>query len=832
MWNDLRYGLRTLRRSPVFAAVAVLSLALGIGANTSIFSLMSQVMFRMLPVAEPERLVVFHAEGEREGSSSKDSQEAVFSYPMYRDLRDRSEVFEGVMARSSAAVSLMYGGQTDRARGEIVSGNFFEVLGVRAALGRVFTADDDRVPGGHPVVVLGYGYWKRRFGGNPALVNQSVTVNGHPMVVIGVAPAGFHGVLSSNTPDVLLPVMMKREATPNWNSFDARQDRWLNIFGRLKPGVSMKRAEAALQGLYRAASEEDLARMSHPLSGHDRDEYLSQKLELRPAAQGINSLRADWENPLLALMAMVGLVLLIACANVANLMLARATGRQKEIAIRLAIGAARAAIARQLVLESLLIAMAGGLVGLIVTSWTTAALLGFLPDGATGGWLNASLDWRTFCFCAALTIGTGILFGLAPALASTRPNVAPALMEQSGSAGARGAQVWLRKVFIVAQVAVSVVLLVGAGLFGRSLFNLMTENPGFQTRNLLRFSVDPSLNGYDLVRGQAFYRELQKRLAMLPGVRSVGGASLGPFGNGRRAGNITLEGYRVKEDEYTGASQDALTPDYVRTMGIPLVAGREFSPRDGAGAQKVALVNEAFAKRYSRAGRLLGKHFGFGGGHETKLEWEIVGIVRDIKYGNLREQADPFVYVPTTQQDHLERMTFFVRAANDENKLGPEVRALVQNMDANLPVFGMSLMEVRLADSIYRDRLIAILASAFGALATLLAAIGLYGVVAFNVTRRTAEMGLRMALGALPTDVVAMVMKEAGLLVAIGGLIGLGAAVALSRLIESQLFGMKANDPFVFSAAAMVLALAGGLAGYIPARRASRIDPIRALRYE
>jgi predicted permease len=832
MWNDLRLGLRTLRRSPVFTAVAVLSLALGIGANTSIFSLLSQVMFRLLPVTEPERLVVFHTEGQREGTSSSDSPEAVFSYPLYRDLRDRNQVFEGVIARSSAPVSFSSGGQTERVRAELVSGNFLEVLGVRAALGRVFTPDDDRLPGAHPVIVLSHGYWKRRFGGSPAILNQKVNINGHPMVIIGVAPLGFQGVLSGDTPDLLVPVMMKREASPNWDGFDDREYRWLNVFARLKPGVPMRQAEAGMQALYRAASEEDIARMKNPLREHDREQYLGQKLELRAAAQGINSLRADWETSLLALMAMVGLVLLIACSNVANLMLARANGRQKEIAIRLAMGAGRMAIVRQLVVESLIIAVAGGVLGLIVTNWTTAGLLRLLPDDATGGWLAASLDWRTLGFCTALAVSTGILFGLAPAIGSTRLDLAPALKEQSGNAAAGGAQAWLRKLFIMAQVALSLMLLVGAGLFGRSLFNLMTEDPGFHAEKLLRFSVDPRLNGYDNARGRAFYRELQQRLTLLPGARSVGGAFLGPFGHGRRSGNITIEGYRAKEDEYVGASEDALTPDYFRTMGTPIIAGREFTDRDSAGAPKVAIVNQAFAKRYASAGNLLGKHLAFSTGDKAKLDWEIVGIVRDSKYSNLREHADPFIYTSNAQQDTLERMTFFVRALRDDSKLAGEVRSLVRNMDANLPVFRMGLMEVQIADSIYRDRLIAILACAFGALATLLAAIGLYGVVAFNVARRTAEMGLRMALGALPGDVLGLVMTEVGQLVAVGAVVGLAAAVALSRLVESQLFGMKANDPLVFSTATVVLALSAGLAGYIPARRAARIDPIRALRYE
>ncbi len=831
MWNDLRFGFRTLRRSPVFAIVAVLSLALGIGANTSIFSLLSQVIFRFLPVADPESLVVFHADGQREGRSSSDNGEAVFSYPMYRDLRDRNRVFSGVIARSGAPVSVSYGGQTERAGVEMVSGNFFEVLGVRPAMGRLFTSDDDGAPGAHPVAVLSHGYWKRRFGGNAAILNSKIDINGHPMIVIGVAPPGFHGVLSGQTPDLLAPIAMKREITPTWYGLDDRQDRWLNVFARLKPGTTRQQAAAAMEVLYRNISEDELAQMKHPLAPHGRQEFLSQKLELRPAAQGINPLRADWETPLVALMAMVGLVLLIACANVANLLLARAASRQKEFAIRLAIGAGRAAIVRQLAVESLMVALTGGLAGLLVANWTTAALLRLLPEDATGGWLGAALDFRTLGFALLLSVLTGLAFGLMPALASTRPDLSSSLKDQSANVTATGGQARFRKMFIVAQVALSLLLLVGAGLFARSLFNLMTENPGFHAEKLLMFSVDPSLNGYDTPRGTAFYRDLHQRLAAMPGVRSVGGASYGPFGHSDRASNITIEGYQAKEDEAVGAHQDGLSPDYFRTMGIPLMAGREFTDRDVAGAPKVVIVNEAFVKRYAAAGNLLGKHLAFGAG-DVKLDREIVGIARDFKYNSLREPVNPFIYEPYAQHDPLERTTFFVRTSRNEADLGPQVRAVVRGMDPNLPVYNMRPMEVQIEDSIYRDRLVATLASTFGLLATLLAAIGLYGVVAYNVARRTAEMGVRMAFGAMPRDVLKLVMREVGLMVLTGVVIGVPAALGLARFVESQLFGVKANDPLIFAVATVSLTLVALLAGYIPARRAARIDPIKALRYE
>jgi len=650
------------------------------------------------------------------------------------------------------------------------------------------------------------------------------------MVVVGVAPAGFRGVLSGENPEVLAPIAMKRELTPTWDGLTERRVRWLNVLARVEPGVSQAQAQAAMQTVYAPILAAELKQF--PVRSKRAEQQIrAQKLELWPASQGINQLRLQWEKPLAALMALVGLVLLIACANVANLLLARAASRRREIAIRLALGAGRRALLRQLLLESLIIALAGGMLGLLVSVWTTSALLRVLPSDATGGWVTATLDSRLLAFNLTLSVLTGLLFGLAPAFQATRTEVSSELREQRAGL-AMGSTARFRRALVVGQLALSLLLLVGAGLFARSLYNLMRVDPGFRTARLLTFSIDPRLNGYTMERGVALFHDLQERLARLPGVAAAGAGSPGPLSHNTRGSNVTVEGYQAREDEDTDVSRHAVSPGYFRALGVPVVLGREVNERDLTSLDKVVVVNEEFVRHFFGSRNPLGRHMTFGAGNKIKLDREIVGVVRNFKHDSMRDTPVPAVYVPYSNEERLDSLEFYVRGDRDTAALGSQIRRLAQQLDAGLPVFNMQPVEIQVEESMQIDRLIAILSCAFGLLATVLAAIGLYGVVAYTVARRTAEIGIRVALGALPGDVLWLVMRDVGLLVALGLAIGLPASLVLGRYVESELFGLKAGDPFIFVGAAITLTAVAALSGLIPSRRAARIDPIEALRHE
>jgi predicted permease len=831
MWKDLAFSWRTLRRSPLFSSIAVLSLALGIGANTAIFSLLDQVTLRSLPVKDPQRLVVFHTEYNASGSSSSDTNETVSSYPMYRDLRDHDPAFSGVIARMGFGVTLLRQGAAERASVEMVSGNFFQTLGVGAAMGRVLTPQDDTAPGANPVIVLSHGYWRSKCAGNLGVLNQTVTVNGHPMVVIGVAEARFQGLRPGSTPDLYLPISMQEAVTPTWgNILEDRSIRWLNVFARIKPGMSLARAQAATDVTYRAILEADLARGMDMRDSKARNEFVASKAQLKPAAQGINRLGEEFGKPLQVLMAMVGLVLLIACANVANLMLARAAGRQREIAIRLALGASRGRLLRQLLAEGLLVAIAGGALGLLVAWGSMAGLLRVLPTDFAGPWLTSYLSLPLLAFTLAVALGCGLMFSLVPALQATRPNLSGAMNNRAASMLSGGAA-HFRASLVVAQMSLSLLLVVGAGLFAGSLINLSKVNLGFRTQRLLMFKVNATATRPQLASAVSFYRDLQQRLGAMGGVIGIAAAADGPFGGGTTGGNLTIEGYQPKPDEYVGSSQIAVSPGFFQAMGIPLRAGRDIAERDDTGAPKVVVVNEAFARKYFAGRNPISGHFMMGGSNHPVFDHEIVGVAADTHI-DVRSKPKETFFLPYAQWKKPGSLTFYVRTAGDTGGLANSIRQVVRAADPNVPMGELQPLDVRIRNDIYTDRLIAMLSGAFGLLATLLAAIGLYGVIAHAVTRRTAEIGVRMALGAQPAVVLRMILVEAGKMAGAGIVIGLIAAFAVSRYVESQLYGMKAADPAIFLGAGALLVVVAVAAASVPGWRASKIEPVVALKYE
>ena len=830
--QDFRYALRTLAGKPGFTLVVILTLALGIGANTAIFTLMDQVLFRLLPVKEPDRLVVVDAPGPSSGTTHNHSETLTpLSHPMFVELRDKSDAFDGALAEYTAPLHVTVGNQTDQVDGVLVSGTFFGVLGLRPVAGRLLNEDDDRIPGGHPVVVLGHGFWTRRFAADPRVVGQSVLVNGHPMTVVGVAPPGFHGIEVGESADVYVPLMMLPQVIPTWNrGLGDWRVRWLTVMARLKDGLTRDEAAARANVLYSQLLQEDLQRIETK-SERFRTAFLKKRLELLPGGRGISGLRDQSKTPLLLLMGMVGLVLLIACANVANLLLARASSRQKEVALRLALGASRARLVRQLLVECLVLAVAGGMLGIAISLWTADLLLRALPFEAAARVLSPDPDLRVALFALTLSLATGVVFGLVPALQSTRPDLAPTLKNESGTLMGGSAPFRFRKGLVVAQVALSLLLLIGAGLFTRSLMNLRHLNPGFEPQHVIAFSVDPSLSGYEPERRLTFFKDAQEEVAAEPGVRSVSMAEVPLMTNSDMSHTVSVDGYEAKEGENMNPNFNEVGPGFFATMGIPLLAGRDFIEMDRIGSHRVAIVNESFARYFFGDKDALGRHFvenRFKGTPDP--ETEIVGVVKDTRAGSLREEQRRFVYVPYTQEKGIGEMTFYARTTLDPAALAPRIRAIVRRVDPTLPVTGLKMMSAQIGESLFVERLVAALSAAFGLLATLLAAMGLYGVMSYAVSLRTREIGIRVALGADRKSVLLMVLREVAVLALVGVAIGLPGGYGLGRLVEAQLFGLTARDPFTFAVATVTLLATALLAGYLPALKATRVQPMEALR--
>src|SRR5579864_686199 len=834
LWQDVRYGLRMLGKSPAFTAIAVLTLALGIGANTAIFSFTDQVLLRNLPVPHPEQLVVLRSPGPNPGRTSTDfdGQAGVFSYPMYKDLRERNSVFSGLLACFAVDVNVSGHGQTQSANGELVSGNYFDTLEVQPALGRVLAPSDETAPGANPVAVLSYGYWTRQFGADPSMLNKTLTVNGTPLTVVGVARKGFYGVQIGATPDMFIPITMHAQMSPEDGlALETRTDHWLPFIGRLKPGITRARAQASLQPIYAPILEEDAKLLK--MSGNRLKQFLAKPLQLTDGSHGRLVLQRDAEEPLLVLMSMVGLVLLIACANLAGLLVARGEARQREIAVRLALGAGRGRLVRQLLTESLLIGIGGGAAGVALASWCLNAMVGAIPpDQGMLGVAAGGLDPLVLWFAVALTVATSVLFGLAPAMRATRVDLQTTLKDQGSSVSEGRSNIRLRKVLIISQVALTAVLLAGAGLFVRTLVNLEHADLGVKTENVMQFSVEPALNGYTPARTVSLGDSARQAIAALPGVRSVT-ASVNPIFSDHDSGvNITPEGYVMHPDEDTNVEYDYVGPNYFSTMGIPLIAGREFTEADTAKNQKVIIINEKLARRFFAGRNPIGMHIARGEGKSVRPDMEIVGVVKDSKWDGPRSSVVPFVYMPYSQQEKLGRLTFYVRAERDPATIAASLHSVMERLDPNLPVNDMRTLTAQLGDVTFNDRLVAVLSFSLALLAAWLGALGLYGVLSYVVARRTREIGIRMALGGQRGDILRLVLGQGAQLTAIGGVGAIVAALALARLMSSLLFGVNANDPLTFVAVAVLLAIVSGAACYVPARRAVRVNPIVALRYE
>jgi predicted permease len=799
--QDLRYAVRMLTRTPGFTLVAVLTLALGIGANTAIFTIVNALLLRPLPYAAPERLVMVWQDMRARGGPADEWA----SPGNYVDWSRDTTVFAGVAAIGGWRPTLTGGAEPEPIPGEQVTYEYFSVLGVSPAIGRAFRIEDD-VPNAARVAIIGDGLWKRRFGGDPSIVGRTVSLSGDPHEIIGVLPPGFRPIVASQSGEIWRPLRINR-ANP------ARGAIIYRAIGRLKNGMSLDRAQAAATALARQLEA------AHP-EANERVGFNLQPLHDRVVG--------DIRPGLLALLGAVAFVLLIACANIANLLLARAAKRTSEMAVRLSIGANRAQLIRQLLSESLILAALGGLVGLLVAKWTLYLIAALLPEEASQTF-RLELDPTVLLFAAALTIGTGLLFGLFPALHSTRPDLLTTLKGQAGQpSGAKGAARF-RTSLAVFQIAISMALLIAAGLFVKSLANVSRVDLGLKTENVVTFGISPELNAYTQERSQALFTRMEETFSGLPGVTGVTAAVVPVLSGSNWGTDVNVEGFKRGPDIDSNTRFNMVGANYFKTLGIPLLAGREFTDRDAAKAPKIAIINQAFAKKFNLGDNPVGKRMS---DDDDKLDTEIVGIARDSKYSEVKDAVPALFFVPYKQTERIRNITFYVKTAGDPSELIAQVPRVMQQLDPNLPVEELRTLEQQAQQNVFLDRFISIMSTSFAVLATLLAAVGLYGVLAYTVSQRTREIGLRMALGAAPARVRLMILRQVGLMTVSGAFIGLLVAIWIARTAEEMLFEMKGRDPVVFAAAALTLAFVALAAGLIPAHRASKVDPMTALRYE
>ncbi len=828
---NLKLAVRRLLKTPFVSLVAIVSLALGIGANAAIFSLYDQTLLRPLPVVRPSELINLSSPGPKPGSNScgqAGSCDEIFSYSMFRDLERLQAVFTGLAAHVPFGANLAYRGQTLNGQAVLVSGSYFPVLGLQPALGRLFSADDDRNIGGHFVTVLSHDYWTTTLGSSPAVLNDTIVVNGQALTVIGVAPRGFSGTTLGSEPKVFVPLTMRGLMLPGWKGFEDRQAYWAYLFARLKPGVTIEQAGASLNGLYRPIITDVESPLQKGMSDQTMAKFKAKVIELERGARGQSSVHREAKTPMMFLMTVTGIVLLIACANIANLLLARGAGRSTEMAIRLSLGASRRQLLAQLLTESCVLAVLGGVTGLVVARWTLALLASLLPPD-TVNTLQFGLQGRIVLFAAAIAIATGFIFGLFPAWHSTKPDLVSAIKAQAGQPSGARAAARFRTSLVTAQIALSMALLMCAGLFVKSLMNVSRVDLGIKIDNVIVFGVSPGLNGYTPERSKAFYERLEQELGSIPGATGVAMARIALLAGNNSGTNVSVEGFSSGPDTDSDSNYNEINPGYFRTLGVPLIAGREFTAADSDTAPKVAIVNEAFAKKFNLGRDAVGKHMARGKG---KLDIEIIGLVQNAKYSEVKQEVPPLFFGPYRQSGRVGSMNIYVRGAGDPAPILRSIPPVVARLDPNLPIEDLKTLPQQVRENVFLDRMISTLSASFALLATLLAAVGLYGVLAYTVSQRTREIGLRMALGADSSRVRRMILKQVGWMTLIGAAVGVTAAYYLGRAAASLLYQLEPSDPAVMGVSVVTLAIVALGAGYIPAYRASRVQPMQALRYE
>ncbi len=835
--TNLKLAFRTLAKTPFVTAVAITSLALGIGANTAIFSLFNQVLLRPLPVHEPERLVNLAAPGPKPGSDSCNVAggcDEVFSYPMFRDLQRDQTMFTDMAGHRQFGVNVAYRGQTINGDGMQVSGSYFPMLGLSPALGRLLGPEVDTPVGGHPVVVLSHEFWRNRLDADPSVLDDTMIVNGIAMTIVGVAPVGFRGTTLGARPMVFAPIAMRGRLTSAFDPsvmslFENRRSYWVYVFARLKPGLSLAQAHAGLEPLYRAHLAEE-ASLQENMSEQTMARFLAKPIPMEDGRRGQSRVSEEAGGPLLLLFGVTAIVLLIACANIANLSLARSAARASEMAVRLSIGASRRHLLTQLLTESCLLAVVGGLVGLAVGRWTLTLIGSLLPPNALQT-VDLEIEPSAAIFTMVVALGTGILFGIFPSLHATRAELVTTLKSQAGQPSGARAAARFRTGLVTAQIALSMALLIVAGLFIQSLTNVSRVELGVEAENLVTFRLSPSLNGYESPQTRSLFERVEETLAAQPGVTAVSAAAVAVFAGNSWGNNVMVQGYEAGPDTDRNSRVNMVGTDYFRTLGIPLLAGRDFVESDGLETSKVAIVNEAFARKFGLGRDAVGTRMGRGD-LDAELDIEIVGLVRDAKYNEVKRAVPPLFYSPYRQDERLDSLTFYARTTGTPDSLLQATPRLVADLDPNLPVTQLKTLPQQIRDNVFLDRMIGILSAAFAVLATLLAAVGLYGVLAYTVAQRTREIGLRMALGANAGRLRGMILRQVGRMTLVGGVIGIAAAVGLERVSRSLLFEIEGADPTVMVLAIVALSIVALAAGLVPAHRAASLEPMRALRYE